>query len=62
MRIVILQSTQVMTQFLNDQLKEDMARDELVAKGKLTQAEANEEADTWTEVRPCFVTVHSKHS
>ena len=50
-RIAILQVTQVGTQYLNDQLKEDMGRDELVIKGKLTRHEADEESDEWAKVR-----------
>jgi len=51
LRVVIMQGTQVGTLYLNDQLKEDMARDERVLKGKLTRQEAEEEADEWAEVR-----------
>lgn len=46
-----MQGTQVATQYLNDQLKEDIARDELVAKGKLSPHEADVESDEWAEVR-----------
>lgn len=45
-----MQGTQVATNYLNDQLKEDMHRDELVHDGKLTRREADKEADTWAEV------------
>lgn len=51
LRIAVLQVTQAGTQYLNDQLKEDMGRDELVDKGKLTRHEADEESDEWTKVR-----------
>jgi len=40
-----------MSQYLNDQLSKDIARDELVAKGKLTQQDADKESKEWTEVR-----------
>lgn len=45
-----MQGTQVLTQYLNDQLKEDMKRDELVMKGKLSRVAADAEADEWAEV------------
>lgn len=48
-RVVIMQGTQVLTQYLNDQLKEDMKRDELVMKGKLSRIAADAEADEWAE-------------
>lgn len=51
LRIAVLQVTQAGTQYLNDQLKEDMGRDELVDKGKLTRHEADEESDEWAKVR-----------
>jgi hypothetical protein len=35
---------------MNDQLKEDIRRDELVAEGKLSVEEAEEEAAEWSEV------------
>ena len=35
---------------MNDQLKEDMRRDEQVALGKITQFEADDEAVVWAEV------------
>ena len=51
LRIAVLQVTQAGTLYLNDQLKEDMGRDELVDKGKLTRHEADEESDEWAKVR-----------
>ncbi|GKY93282.1 hypothetical protein MPSEU_000295700 [Mayamaea pseudoterrestris] len=49
MRIVIMQGSTILTQYMNDQLKEDMRRDELVAYGKLSQLEADEEAAQWSD-------------
>lgn len=45
-----MQGTQVATQYLNDQLKEDITRDELVMNGKLSRRQAEEEAEAWSEV------------
>jgi hypothetical protein len=58
-RIVIMQGSSVLTQYMNDQLKEDMRRDELVADGKMSQMAADEEALLWSEVREqrCIVRV-----
>jgi hypothetical protein len=55
---VILQSSQVVTHYLQDQLKADIRRDELVMKGKTTREQADQDSDEWTEVR--FV-VHVKN-
>jgi hypothetical protein len=48
-----MQATQVATQYLNDQLREDMARDDLVSKRKMSRHDADLESDAWAEVRPC---------
>ena len=45
-----MQGSTVLTQYMNDQLKEDMRRDEQVALGKITQFEADDEAVVWAEV------------
>ena len=41
-----------MSTYLNDQLKEDIERDELVARGQLTRDQADEQAEEWAEVSP----------
>lgn len=46
-----MQGSTILTQYMNDQLKEDMKRDELVASGKVSQMEADDEAAVWAEVR-----------
>lgn len=56
-RVVIMQGTTIATHYMNDQLKEDMARDELVSKGKLTRKEADEESEEWGEVRVSLLLV-----
>jgi hypothetical protein len=45
-----MQASTVMTQYMNDQLKEDMKRDELVANGKMSPVEAEVEATKWADV------------
>jgi hypothetical protein len=49
-----MQGSSVLTQYMNDQLKEDMRRDELVADGKMSQMAADEEALLWSEVRMMY--------
>ena len=44
------QGAHLMSTYLNDQLKEDIERDELVARGQLTRDQADEQAEEWTEV------------
>ena len=44
------QSAHILSNYVNDQLKEDMEREELVANGVLTQKEADEQSDEWAEV------------
>lgn len=48
-----MQATQVATAYLNDQLREDMARDELVEKGKMRRHDADLDSAAWAEVRAC---------
>jgi len=49
-RVVVMQSTTVVTNYYNDQLKQDMEREERVQKGEITRAQANKEDDEWQEV------------
>jgi len=46
-----MQGTQIATLYMNDQLKEEIHRDELVTKGKMTRREAEDEGEEWAEVR-----------
>lgn len=46
-----MQGTQVATQYMNDQLREELKRDDLVVHGKITRKEADEEGEEWAEVR-----------
>jgi hypothetical protein len=50
-RVAVMQGTQVATQYLNDQLKEDLDRDELVARGKVSRHDADADGNEWAEVR-----------
>lgn len=45
-----MQSTTVVTNYYNDQLKEDMEREDRIQKGEITRAQANKEDDEWQEV------------
>lgn len=45
-----MSSTTIATQYLNDQLQEDLKRDERVAAGVLTLGQAQRQADEWAEV------------
>jgi len=49
-RIVVMQSTTVVTTYFNDQLKEDTEREERIQKGDITRAQANKEDEEWQEV------------
>lgn len=53
-RIVVTQGSFVLSTYANDQLQQDMARDKLVDDGKMTPAEAEEAAEEWETVGPCF--------
>jgi hypothetical protein len=50
-RIVLIQSGHILTQYLQDQLKEEVKRDLLVREGKMSYDTANKEAEKWAEVR-----------
>jgi hypothetical protein len=50
-RVAVMQGTQVATQYLNDQLKEDLDRDELVARGKVSRHDADADGNEWAVVR-----------
>jgi hypothetical protein len=50
-RVAVMQGTQVATQYLNDQLKDDLDRDELVARGKVSRHDADADGVEWAEVR-----------
>lgn len=45
-----MQGTQVATQYLNDQLKADLDRDDLVARGKVSRHDADADGAEWAEV------------
>lgn len=49
-RVIVMQSTTVVTNYYNDQLKEDMEREDRIQKGEITRAQANKEDDEWQEV------------
>jgi hypothetical protein len=50
-RIAVMQSTTVLTNYYNDQLKQDIEREERIAKGQLTRKQAEREEEAWQEVR-----------
>ena len=49
-RIAVMQSTTVITNYYNDQLKYDIEREERVLQGKITRQEADREEEEWQEV------------
>lgn len=49
-RVSMQQGATVLSNYMSDQLKEDMARDEKVQKGEMTQMEADEESTAWSNV------------
>ena len=49
-RIVVTQSSLVLSNYATDQLQQDMARDKLVDEGKMTPAEAEDAAEEWETV------------
>ena len=54
-RIVVMQSTNVVTTYYNDQLKQDMEREERIQRREITRAQANKEDEEWQEVSvACF--------
>jgi hypothetical protein len=50
-RITVIQSSTVVTNYYNDLIKLDMERDERVASGEITREQAERESDEWQEVR-----------
>jgi hypothetical protein len=50
-RITVIQSSSVVTNYYNDLIKLDMERDERVATGEITREQAERESDEWQEVR-----------
>jgi hypothetical protein len=50
-RIVVTQSATVVSNYYNDQLKEDIAREERIQNGKITRKQADKEDEEWSEVR-----------
>jgi hypothetical protein len=49
--VVTQQGTLIMASYMQDQLETDMKRNELVQEGKLSQHEADEQAEEWEKVR-----------
>ena len=56
-----MQSTTVITNYYNDQLKYDIEREEKVIQGKLTRQEADREEEEWQEVRLFVAKRYSIH-
>ena len=44
-----------MANFMTDQLQGDLERNQLVDEGKLSQVEADEQAEEWEKVRRSYV-------
>ena len=53
-RVVVMQTTTSVTQYYNDQLKEDMEREERIQRGEITRAQANKDDEEWQEVSVAF--------
>jgi hypothetical protein len=51
----MLQSAHILSKYMTDQVKEDVDRDELVSNGVMTQEEADEESDEWSQVSVLIV-------
>jgi hypothetical protein len=49
--VLTQQGTLIVASFMQDQLEHDMKRNELVQQGKLSQHEADEQAEEWEKVR-----------
>lgn len=49
MRIVVTQGSLVLSNYANDQLQQDMARDKLVDQGEMTPAEAEDASEEWEQ-------------
>lgn len=61
----MVQFSTIVTNYYNDQLKEDMKREEKIEKGEMTRAQAVKEDEEWQEVsdklycaRFCFLVVY----
>jgi hypothetical protein len=50
-RVAIQQSTIILAGFLSEQLEGDLKRGNLVQEGKITQRQADEQAEQWEKVR-----------
>jgi hypothetical protein len=50
-RIYVVQASSIMSNYMSDELSQDIKRDEMVSKRKMTQADADKERKQWTEVR-----------
>eukprot|EP00977_Amphora_coffeiformis_P008560 scaffold1936_cov154-Amphora_coffeaeformis.AAC.10 len=46
-RVVMTQGSTVYSNYLSDQLREDMRRDELVNEGRMSRSEAEQQAEEW---------------
>lgn len=53
-KICVVQYSTVMTNYLNDQLKEDLEREERVQSGELKRQDAVRESNEWQEVGTCM--------
>lgn len=53
-----MQSTTVITNYYNDQLKYDIEREEKVLQGKITRQEADREEKEWQEVSLSILNRH----
>ena len=47
---MVTQGSFVLSNYANDQLQQDIARDKLVSEGQMTQEEADEAAEEWETV------------
>ena len=50
LRLCTAQGAHFLSNYVNDQMKEDMDLEKLVAEGHLTRAEADQLAEEWSEV------------
>jgi hypothetical protein len=46
-----VQFSSIVSNYMSDELSGDIKRDEMVSKGKMSQADADKEKELWTEVR-----------
>ena len=53
-RVAAVQSSNMLANYLQDQLQADFAREELVKDGKLTAKKADEQQEEWEQVRFLF--------